>query len=375
MRRLSLLIRKFDWMILLGGFVLFAIGLAAIFSVELSRGSGDFTLVWKQSLALLIGLCFGLLILRLEYRALRVFARPLYLLGVLAMIAVLIFGRTLNGSTGWFVVGGFAFQPIEFMKFALMLELARYFGEHATRAFGWRDFFHSGLIALVPALLALTQPDLGGALLLFGAWLCLVFFAGAKLRHVGALALVAALLFAAGWLFVFQDYQRARLETFLSPVSDPLGEGYNVAQAKIAIGAGGLLGRGLGAGSQSQLRFLPQAEADFVFAVIAEELGFFGVTLVLGALALVLSRMIRTARLTQDTFGAFLALGGFSIFFVQAVVHIGANLSLLPATGVALPLVSYGGSALLLSVVLLAVVESVAAGGARTHDALAGAVS
>lgn len=352
-------LQRFDWRLLVAAFVLFAFGLAAISSVELSRG-GDFGLVRKQLIAVVLGLALAALIARTNYQIFRSYGRALYAVGVFLLIAVLIVGAEFNGARGWFLIGDFAFQPIEPMKLALIAELARYFGEHAQRRFGWRDFFRSGVVTAIPVGLAVAQPDLGGALLLVGIWLVMVFFAGARPVHFAALVCLAALLFTIGWFAVFHDYQRERIMTFVHPASDPLDDGYNVMQAEIAIGAGGLFGRGLGSGSQSQLRFLPEAQADFIFAVIAEELGFVGVTVVLAFLAMLLSRLVTIAQTTRDTFAAFLVLGVFSSYGVQAIVHIGANLSVLPATGVALPFVSYGGTSLLLSCVLLGVAQSVA---------------
>lgn len=352
-------LQRFDWLLIVSAFVLFAFGLAAIYSVELSRG-GDFGLLRKQIIAVVLGLSIAAVVARTNYQIFRSYGRGLYVLGVVLLIGVLLFGVEYNGARGWFVLGGYAFQPIEFVKLGLIAELARYFGEHAQRRFGWRDFARSGVITLIPIGLAMLQPDLGGAILLGGIWLVMVFFAGVRWVHVGALLLVAVAVFLLGWFLVFHDYQRERIVTFVNPASDPLGRGYNVAQAKIAIGAGGLFGRGLGSGSQSQLRFLPEAQADFVFAVIAEELGFVGVVVVMFFLGLFLLRLVTIARTTRDTFAAFLVLGVFGAYGVQAVVHIGANLSVLPATGVALPFVSYGGTSLVLSCAFLGVAQSVA---------------
>lgn len=353
--------RRFDWVLAISAFVLFAFGVSAIYSVELSRGAADFVLLKKQVITMCIGVVFALLLARSNYHLLRNYARGMYVFGVVALVAVLIFGDTLNGARGWFVIGNlFAFQPVELMKLGLIAELARFFGGHAERRYGWRDFAQSGCMTAVPIGLLMLQPDMGGALLLAGTWLVLSFFAGARWQHFGLLALVGAVTFALGWFVFFDDYQRARVETFVNPASDPLYRGYNVTQAKIAIGAGGVFGRGLGSGSQSQLRFLPEAEADFVFAVIAEELGFFGVAVVLLAMMLFLVRLVMVARATTDTFAAFLVLGVGAIIGMQAIVHIGANLSMLPATGVALPFVSYGGSSLLLCLVLFGMAQSVA---------------
>ncbi len=221
-------------------------------------------------------------------------------------------------------------------------------------------------ITLVPVVLVLFQPDLGSALLLLGMWGAVVLFAGIKKRYLLALAVCAA---AAGWLawtVLFADYQRARILTFLDPSTDPLGQGYNVTQAIIAVGSGGLFGRGLGFGSQSQLKFLPESQTDFIFAVIAEELGFIGVSLVIGAFFMLFFRLERLAARTEDDFTSFLLLAIGSVLFLQFCVNAGMNLGLLPVTGVGLPLVSYGGSSLIFTLLMLGVAESVAIRSAGT---------
>ncbi len=360
MQSLLRFLQRFDWKLLVAAFVLFVFGIAAMYSVELSHGTGTFVLLRKQCIALLLGIVLATAIARTNYQIFRNYGKGLYMLGIVLLIAVLVFGAEYNGARGWFVLGGFAFQPIEFMKLGLVCQLARYFGEHAARRFGWRDFAKSGVMTAVPIGLAMLQPDLGGATLLAGIWLVMVFSAGARWQHFGALVLAGVAVALLGWFLVFHDYQRERLVTFLHPSSDPLDTGYNVTQATIAIGAGGVFGRGLGAGSQSQLRFLPQAQADFVFAVIAEELGFIGVVAILLFLTMLLARLLGIARISHDSFAAFLVLGVFASYATQAAVHVGTNLAVLPATGVALPFVSYGGTSLVLSCVFLGIAESIA---------------
>ncbi len=279
-------LQRYDWVLLFASFVLFAFGISAIYSVELSHGTEEFILLKKQLIALALGVGLAVALARTNYQLFRSYARVMYGLGIVLLVAVLLFGAELNGAKGWFVIPHVAaLQPIEFMKFALIAQLARYFGEHARRRIGWRDVVRSGGMALLPMGLAMLQPDLGGAILLGALWLGMVFFAGARLEHMSVLLLGVVVALAIGWLLVFHDYQKERIRTFLDPSRDALGRGYNVTQAKIAIGAGGMFGRGLGEGSQSQLRFLPEAQADFVFAVIAEELGFVGVTAVVLAVS------------------------------------------------------------------------------------------
>ncbi len=353
------LLRKGDVLLMIAAVVLIAFGFSAIFSVELSRGVDD-VFLQKQAIALSIGIVACVIVAAMNYHALRHYARGLYAVGVLMLCLVFVLGRTLNGSTGWFVLGGFAFQPVEVMKVAVMIILALYFSERAKRRFGWKDFFVSGGLVALPVVLLMFQPDLGGAALLVGTWVVMMVFAGIRPTQVGVLCAGTILVVIIGWFFVFKPHQKDRILTFFDPSLDPLVTGYNVIQAKIAIGSGGLWGRGLGDGSQSQLRFLPQSQTDFVFAVIAEELGFIGVLLLFLAFIMLLRRMLVLSRMARDTFGAYLCIGTFSLLLVEITVHIGANLSLMPATGVALPFVSYGGSSLLLSLVLLGVVQSVA---------------
>ncbi|MFA5946199.1 MAG: FtsW/RodA/SpoVE family cell cycle protein [Patescibacteria group bacterium] len=352
--------RRYDWILILAAFLLFSLGLAAIASVELSRG-GHFAFVEKQLVALGIGLALGVFAARANFQLFRSYARIAYFGGIILLLGLFLFGSTLNGTTGWYIIGGFAFQPVEVMKLGLILELARYFADDARRPFGSREFLGSGIRLAVPLFLVLLQPDFGSAILLLGIWAITAFFAGLELRHAAVLAAIVALGFLIGWFGLFQDYQKDRIRNFLYPASDPLVSGYNVLQAEVAIGAGGFIGRGLGGGSQSQLRFLPESQSDFIFAVIAEELGFLGILLIFTGYALLLSRMLKLAYQSRDYFASSLVIGIFALFFMQIVIHIGANLAVMPATGIPLPLVSYGGTSLLLSLALLGTVESVAA--------------
>lgn len=351
---------RFDWILMFSTLVLFAFGLSAIYSVELSRESADFLFVRKHLIAFAIGFVALTVMANANYLQLRNLGRALYVLGILLMVGVLFFGTELQGTTGWFIFFGVSFQPVEFMKVALAVELARYFGEHARRRFGWKEIVSSGLLVAVPAGLTILQPDLGSAVLLIGMWMVVIFFAGIKMRHVAVLAAVMAVMIAISWAFLLQPYQRDRVEVFLNPESDPLASGYNITQARIAIGSGQLFGRGLGFGSQSQLKFLPESQTDFVFAVIAEELGFLGVLVVLAAIGVLLWRILLVAQRSRDHFSTFLAISVFGILFVQITVNIGVNLGIMPATGVALPFVSYGGTSLLVSLLMIGVIQSIA---------------
>lgn len=362
-------LQRFDWLLLLTVLVLFAFGISAIYSVELSRESSNFVLLKKQLFAFFLGFSVLVAIAHSNYLQIRNLGRLIYIVGILLMLGVLIFGTEIRGTTGWYVVFGLSFQPVEFMKIALAVELARYFGEHARRRFGWKEIVGSGLLVAVPVLLTMAQPDLGSAILLLGIWVIIMFFAGIKFKHVLVVGGIFILTIFMAWGFVLQDYQKERVRVFINPDLDPLASGYNIAQARIAIGSGQLTGRGLGFGSQSQLKFLPESETDFVFAVIAEELGFVGVSVVIFAFGLLLWRILIVAQKARDNFTSFLAISVFATLFVQIVVNIGVNLAVLPTTGIALPFVSYGGSSLLASFILIGIIESIA-GGMRPGERL-----
>jgi len=225
---------------------------------------------------------------------------------------------------------------------------------------GLRSFAEASFLTLVPVILVLLQPDFGSASILVGIWAFFLLYAGIPWRYVIVLALAGGIAFLIGWNFFFAEYQRSRVLTFLDPGSDPLGEGYNVTQAIIAVGSGQWLGSGLGFGTQSQLKFLPESQTDFIFAVVAEELGFLGTALLLGAFIFVFSRLFRLAHKATDDFTCYLILGISSLLFLQFFVNVGMNLGLFPVTGIGLPFVSYGGSSLVVMLMLFAIVQSVA---------------
>ncbi|MBI4133410.1 rod shape-determining protein RodA [Candidatus Uhrbacteria bacterium] len=357
--RLRANLGRFDWVLLFAVLVLTTIGFAMIWSVALSRDPNELGLVKKQAFAFAIGILIVFFLATANYRLLQNYAPVIGFIAILLLVGVLIFGKTIRGTTGWFSVAGVNFQPVEFAKFALVLFLAKYLADHPRTSFGVREFVLTSVLVGGGVGLILLQPDLGSALVLIAIWCGLLFFARIPKRYLALLiggGLVALIL---AWFFL-ASYQRDRILTFLDPSRDPLGRGYNVTQALIAVGAGELTGRGLGFGSQSQLRFLPESQTDFIFAVIAEELGLAGVLVVLAGFAVLFHRMLAIARTVPDDFTVFLTLGIFIIFGVQFVVNVGMNLGLLPVTGIGLPFLSYGGSSLLVSLLMLGVLESIA---------------
>ena len=351
-------LRQFDWWMGLAVLVLVAFGFAAIYSVALSQSLSEFLSVKKQAIAFLIGLVALVGFVATNYRVLLSFSPHLYVVGVLLLVGVLFFGDTIRGTTGWFRIGGFSFQPVEFMKIALVLFLSRQFSLRRGTTLSWREILVTGAIVGLPVFLVLLQPDLGSAFVLLGTWVILLLFARVTRRQFLSLLALAVVLLGGLWQFGLVDYQKARLTSFLDPASDPLGQGYNVTQSVIAVGSGQWFGRGLGFGSQSQLRFLPEAHTDFVLAVIAEELGFVGLLLVFMAFGVLFWRLAVLATRAQDGFTVFLVLGVGSALFLQFVVNAGMNLGLMPVTGITLPFVSYGGSSLIFFLVMIGIVES-----------------
>jgi len=360
-------LRSADWLFLLALFALLALGLSAIYSVELSQASGNFLNVKKQLVAMAVGGAAFFVIALSNYKSLQNYSLAFYVLCNGLLAAVLVFGNTIRGSTGWFVLGPVSFQPVELMKVSLVIALATYFSRKAVRPFGLRSLYQSGLITAVPVVLVLLQPDFGSASVLMGLWVMVMMFAGMPWRYVALMGTVGVGVFYLSWQYFFAAYQKARILTFLDPSLDPLGQGYNVTQAIIAIGSGGWFGSGLGFGTQSQLKFLPESQTDFIFAVIAEELGFFGVSLLMVAFALLFVRLWQMARRASDDFTAYLVLGVGIVIFLQFLVNVGMNLGLFPVTGIGLPYVSYGGSSLVVMLVLAAVIQSVAIRGRGSH--------
>ena len=337
---------------------LLVLGFGAIYSVALSQPATEFLAVKKQAIALLAGVAAFLLVLSSHHRVLEGLRVHLYVFGLLLLVGVLVFGVTARGTTGWFDLGFVNVQPVEFMKLALVVFLARFFSGQVEARLSWKAFLFSGLFAGVPTFLVLLQPDLGSAVVLLGAWVLFLPFVRAQKFQVVLVVIGLLVGGMLGWNLFLADYQKARLTAFLEPAADPLGAGYNVAQATIAIGSGQFMGRGLGFGSQSQLRFLPEAETDFVLAVLGEELGFFGLLIVFGLFALLFWRILFWVNETRDRFTSYLILGVGCVLFIQFVINAGMNLGLLPVTGITLPFVSYGGSSLFFFLLMFGVVES-----------------
>jgi len=295
-----------------------------------------------------------------DYRQLSGLSKAAYVACILLLGSVLLFGNEVRGARSWFGVGGFGIQPVEIVKVLLVVYMAKFFSDYARDPGGLKQIFGSGSALMAVLMLVLLQPDFGSGFLLAATWGALLLVSGIRRSHFIVILLIGVVTAGIAWSFLLKPYQRDRITAFADPGSDPQGKGYNVAQAMIAIGSGGFAGKGLGFGSQSQLRFLPERQTDFIFAVIAEELGFLGVAFMLGMFGIFFWRGYVLAATSRDDFTMFLVLGLCISIAVEVVVNLGGNLRLLPVTGVTLPFVSYGGSSVLAKFAIVGILQSVA---------------
>lgn len=337
-----------DWALLVAVLLLCGIGVAMIYSTtyDITRASAGPQLR-TQLTALTLGLLALAICLSIDYRALADHSLLLYGLLLAALVYVIFFGDVRGGSRRWIAFGGFNLQPSEFARIGVALVLAAFFAESRRGAQTMGDLAVSGAFTAVPLLLIARQPDLGTAATLIPVWFGVTFLAGLRFRLVAALALAAAIAAPIAWTYALEDYQRTRLSTFLDPQEDPRGAGYQQIQARITVGSGGLTGRGFMNGTQGQYKFLPVAHNDFIFSVLAEELGFMGVLVALGLYLFVIVRGFEAARLAKDRLGAFLVAGLVSGFAFQVIYNITMSAGMAPVKGLTLPLMSYGGSSLI----------------------------
>lgn len=339
--------------------MLLFIGLALHYVSSLNEHGDmvDFLFV-KQITAASIGLGLMFLVGSINFNFYRSWSKWIYSAMIVILVAVLFLGVTIRGTTGWFVIGGLSFQPVELARILFILALAAYIiyiGPPLTT----RKTIIDGVILLPPLLLVLAQPDFGAAALLIVSFLTLLAAVPKKWSWWIGVGLVVMLVLVVGW-FNLEPYQKDRIQVFLNPQLDPLNRGYNVSQSIIAVGSGQWLGRGLGLGTQSRLDFLPEQQTDFIFASIAEELGFFGASLVIGLFVVFFYRLIYILRRVREDYSFLVATGLISIFFIQVILNIGMNLGLTPVIGLPLPFLSAGGSSLIASLISVGMIQNLA---------------
>lgn len=352
--------RQADWVLLVATTILLIFGLVALASVTVAKTPPDWHTFSRQLMFAGLGILVYLLAVAVDYRTLRGFSTLAYLLAAILLIAVLLFGTTIRNTTGWFVIAGVSFQPVEFVKLLWIIAFSAYLARYARAFDQWRHLAISGGFALGLVVLILRQPDLGSAVVVGGIYLGLLLTANVRPRQLAILFGILAVGSVLSYMFLLQGYQKDRIRVLLNPGADPLGRGYNVTQAIIAVGSGQFFGRGFGQGTQSQLNFLPEQQTDFIFAVLAEEFGFVGVVVLLTSFGFVLVRTVRIGRQSRDDFGAFVSAGVGIGIAIQLLINVGMNMGVLPVTGIPLPLVSAGGSSVIASLAALGLVQSVA---------------
>lgn len=360
MQRIIERLSRVDWTLCTATITLTSVGLVAIYGIGISQNPTDLFLFHKQFATFIIGILLAAGFIFLDYRYLRSYGFLLYIAGAILLLLVLFFGVTVNNTQGWFRIGVLSFQPVEIAKITLTIYLAALFSRRSHKRLTWKVFAISFFATSAYAVLVLFQPDFGSAMVLFVIWGVLSLFAGLP-RHAWLIIPIAIIaLGGLTWSYALQPYQKARIESFLNPELDPRGSGYNAIQARIAIGSGGLLGKGIGEGSQARLRFLPAAATDFIFAVVGEELGFFGIVFILSLFGLMMYRFIRIGYESEDEFAGLLLIGLGSIFLVHLSVNAGMNLGIMPITGIPMPFLSAAASYLLVSFMAIGLAESIA---------------
>jgi rod shape determining protein RodA len=346
-------IRHLDGVLLLTLALLSAVSLLAVYSAthqsQLQFASDPTFYLRRQLTWMALGVVLLLLVALFDYRFFKIYAAFLYV-AVLALLVLVQtpLGTNVKGAQRWFEIAGFQAAPSEYMKIALILMLAAVLSEVRDAELFLPDVVRATFIAAVPMALVFLQPDIGTSIVLAAILVGVLVVAGARSRHLAVLAVAAVVLSVGAFqLGIIKDYQITRLTGFLDPANDPQASGYNRNQAEIAIGAGGVLGRGYLGGTQTNLDFVPEQHTDFIFTVIGEEFGFVGAAFVIVLFAILIWRAIRISYLAKDPFGTYVAAGIASMFAIQMFVNIGMVIGIMPITGIPLPFVSYGGSAML----------------------------
>lgn len=356
--RKGLNFRDLDWLLFAAALGLAAVGIVQIYSTTMHTAlAGQYR---KQIDWVVLGALLAFILSQIDYHVILDNVAVLYVLTLLGLGALLLAGHRVGGVRRWLEVGGLTFQVSEMAKLVIIIAVAWYFAGRKAKAVGGRDLLALCVLVGVPAALIALEPDLGTALTLFPAIAAGIYLAGIRIRLLVILALAAVLLAPVGW-HVLRPYQRERLMTFVHPSQNTRGSSYQVTQSKIAIGSGGLWGKGVGHGTQSRLGFIPVSHADFIFAAFSEEQGFAGTCAVLILYLLLLVRLLDGAQQAGDRAGAFFVAGLAAVLFFQVVVNVGMMIGYLPITGIPLPLMSQGGSSVLFTFAGLGLALSVRA--------------
>lgn len=358
MRRFSSF-RDFDWMLLAMVLLLSVISVLEIKSATLQTKFHGFEA--KQIQFLIVGVALMFLISLVDYHSLIDIAPWAYGISLVSLVAVKLFGSKVLGARRWIKIGSFHFQPSEWVKLVLIVAIARFFWGLAGKDLNWKDIGKAFALVCVPMAMVLIQPDLGTSLTYVPILLCGLLLGGLRFKQAAILILIFAVLGGIAWKSgkLLKPYQKARLTAFMDPDNDPKGSGYQIRQSLIAVGSGGIWGKGTNKGTQTQGDFLPIPYTDFIFAAFSEEHGFIGAVGVLLLYFLILMRLIQNAQTAADLPGAFIIMGVVAVIVFQIAVNIGMVVGLMPVTGIPLPLMSYGGSSILFTFLALGIVMNI----------------
>ena len=358
------LLRNFDYTLMITVLLIIAYGLVILSSathITMGKGGDQFAFVKKQLSSVIIGLVFIGGLFTINYSDLAKYTKFFYVLNVILLIAVKIFGSTAKGAQSWIKLGPVNFQPSEVAKVLVIITFAAYLVNHQGKLNSFKDLIPSFVHFGIPMLLILAQPDLGTALVFTAIFFGMLFVAGANPKVLVAIIMAGAIMvgsvlygqLALGWEKPLKQYQAKTLTVFADLYQDARGAGYHVIQSQVAIGSGGAWGKGLYRGTQNQLNFLPEQQTDFIFSVVGEELGFAGVSALLLLFFILVYRGIRIAADSRDMFGTLLATGIVSMIVFHLLVNIGMAAGIMPITGIPLPLFSYGGSSMMANLIAI----------------------
>ena len=349
--------RDFDWVLLLFVLLICGLGVMEIYSATYAtKFQGAHV---KQIYWIVCGLAVMFLLSLVNYHVLLGNAHWMYLAALGSLLAVAIFGKKYLGARRWIAIGGNHFQPSEWVKLILILAVAKYFSEEKSNEASGMDVIKVGLLVGLPFLMVLAQPDLGTALTYIPVAIMGFFLGGMKARHAVIIVLCMALVMPIAWFKVLKPFQKDRLTSFMDPEADPQKKGYQVLQSLVAVGSGGLTGKGIRKGSQTQGSFLPIPQTDFIFAAFSEEHGFVGAMFLLLLYFIVLLRLIHDAQTAPDRAGTFIVMGVVAVLAFHILVNVGMVVGFMPVTGIPLPLMSYGGSSVLFMFLALGIVMNV----------------
>jgi rod shape determining protein RodA len=353
-------ILKIDWVLMLCATLLLGIGLAVLYSISMATpATGSLSIFWRQVIFAGIGLVAMLFFSASNYQNLKSQSTTIYFITLFVLLGVMLFGKNVRGTAGWISLGTFNIQPVEVAKLSLIIFLASFISQKKMELGEMGRLIASLILSGVMIFLVVKQPDFGSAMVLVGIAIGMTLVSGISTKKIIFIVVTGLVVAFAGW-FQLEPYQKDRVLSLVKPgVIDPRGSGYNVIQSMIAVGSGGLTGKGIGHGSQSQLNFLPEKHTDFIFASIAEELGLLGSLFVIGLYGVMFWRMRMIAMSSPDNLGFLITVGIMLMFFLQVWENIGMNIGIMPVTGIPLPLLSYGGSSLIVVMASIGILSSI----------------